>query len=107
MRQIMQAFEGRFQDQKKMAERAVAQVSDGQLHEALDENTNSLSVIIKHMAGNLRSRFRDFLTSDGEKPDRDRDSEFVEDARGRAEVMKDWQTGWQVLFDTLAELKDG
>lgn len=105
-RLVMDAFVNRFRDQKGMAERAVAQVADEQLHVALDENTNSLAVIMKHMAGNLRSRFRDFLTSDGEKPDRDRDGEFVDDLRTRAAVMAAWEEGWGVLFGSLAALTD-
>jgi hypothetical protein len=103
---VMKAFVHRFRDQKGMAERAVAQVRDEQLHVALDENTNSLAVIMKHMAGNLRSRFTDFLTSDGEKPGRDRDAEFVEDGAAREAVMADWEAGWGVLLGALEPLTD-
>jgi hypothetical protein len=106
MRLLMGTFAARFRDQKQMAEKALAQVPDVLLHTALDDNTNSLAVIAKHMGGNLRSRFTDFLTSDGEKPDRDRDSEFVEDKTDRAAMMAAWDAGWECLFKTLAELKD-
>ena len=94
-----------FQSQKRGAEKAVVQLSDEKLHVPLDANTNSVAVIMRHMAGNLRSRFADFLTSDGEKPGRNRDAEFVEKpSLSREELMADWESGWQVLFDTLAAL---
>ncbi|HVT79080.1 MAG TPA: DinB family protein [Phycisphaerae bacterium] len=105
-RLVVGSFITAFQSQKQMAEKAVNQLPDDQLHRALDDNTNSLAVIMKHMAGNLRSRFTDFLTTDGEKPDRDRDSEFVDDAPGRAALMSHWEQGWKCLFDALAPLSD-
>jgi len=105
-RLVIDPLTKRFQAYKEMAEKAVAQVSDAQLHQPLDENTNSIAVIMKHMAGNLRSRFTDFLTSDGEKPNRDRDSEFVDDNKDRAAIIADWNNGWQILFDELARLTD-
>jgi hypothetical protein len=94
-----------FQAQKRLAERAIVQLSDEQLRTPLDPNTNSVAVIMKHMAGNLRSRFADFLTSDGEKPDRDRDGEFVDTFPSRDAMMEHWERGWRVLFDTLASLR--
>jgi uncharacterized damage-inducible protein DinB len=105
-RSIIDTFTRRFQSDKGLMERAIAQVSDEQLHAALDENTNSLAVIMKHTSGNLVSRFERFLTSDGEKPNRDRDSEFVDDIADRAEMMARWEKGWGVLFKTLSELTD-
>ena len=106
-RTLIATFERRFRDQKAMTERAVAQVPDDRLHVPLDANTNALAVILKHMSGNLRSRFTDFLTSDGEKGDRDRDSEFVDDpAEDRAAIMARWERGWSALFDALAALGD-
>lgn len=93
-----------FRKYKELAERAAAQAPDAALHEPLDGNTNSIAVIMKHVAGNLRSRWSDFLTTDGEKPGRDRDGEFVDTHASRAELMKDWESGWAVLFDTLASL---
>src|SRR5206468_2077898 len=80
------------------------QLSDEQLRRPLDENTNSVAVIMKHVGGNLRSRFTDFLASDGEKPDRDRDGEFVDDFASRDAILQHWECGWQVLFDALASL---
>ena len=94
-----------FRKMKKLAEDALAQVSDDELLVTLDPESNSLAVIVKHMAGNLRSRFTDFLTSDGEKPDRNRDGEFEIPGRpSREAVMADWESGWAVLFEALDAL---
>ena len=91
---------------KKLAEGAMQQVSDEQLHAALDGEMNSIAVVAKHMAGNMRSRFTDFLTSDGEKPDRNRDSEFVDPPQDREALMQSWETGWNILFAALDPLSD-
>ena len=91
-----------FETMKRLAEGALAQAGDDQLNVALDAESNSLAVIAKHMAGNLRSRFTDFLTTDGEKPDRNRDGEFeIAGPVARQMVMEDWERGWQVLFGAL------
>lgn len=95
-----------FRQYKKLAEAALAQVSDEQLQTAIDSESNSLAIIIKHMAGNMRSRWTDFLTTDGEKPDRNRDSEFEEAPSARAELMRLWEDGWERLFSALAPLTD-
>jgi hypothetical protein len=97
---ILNAFEAN----KRLADRAVEQVPDDKLHLALDANTNSIAVIMKHVAGNLRSRWTDFLTSDGEKPWRNRDDEFVDAFKGRAELLANWERGWACLFATLRSL---
>jgi hypothetical protein len=78
---------------KNLAERAMEQVSDQQLLTALDPEMNSIAVTVKHMAGNMRSRWTDFLTSDGEKPDRNRDSEFEEPPARREDLLKMWEEG--------------
>jgi hypothetical protein len=91
---------------KKLAEGAIEQVSDKELFTALDEEMNSIAVIVKHMAGNMRSRWTNFLTSDGEKPDRNRDSEFVEPPSTRAELMNLWNDGWSRIFAALEPLSD-
>jgi uncharacterized protein DUF1572 len=92
---------------KKLAEDALAQVSDEELLVTLDPESNSLAIIVKHMAGNLRSRFTDFLTSDGEKPDRNRDAEFeIEGTPSRETVMAGWERGWAVLFEALDALTE-
>jgi hypothetical protein len=94
-----------FQSQKRNAEKAVQQLPDEKLHVPLDANTNSVCVIMKHMAGNLQSRFSDFLTTDGEKQDRNRDGEFIDEQATRDAIMAHWEAGWSVLFDTLASLR--
>ncbi|SRR5579871_849712 len=95
-----------FHHYKKLAEGAIAQVSDEQLVTSLDEEMNSIATIVKHMAGNMRSRWIDFLTSDGEKPNRNRDSEFVEPPSSRAGLMKMWEEGWECVFQALGPLTD-
>ena len=91
-----------FEKMKRLAEGALAQAGDDQLNVALDAESNSLAVIAKHMAGNLRSRFTDFLTTDGEKPDRNRDGEFeIAGPVARQMVMEEWERGWQGLFGVL------
>jgi uncharacterized damage-inducible protein DinB len=91
---------------KKLVERALAQCPDEGLFTALDEESNSIAIIVKHMAGNMRSRWTDFLTSDGEKPDRNRDTEFEAPPKTRAELMELWESGWKYLFDALEPLGD-
>lgn len=92
---------------KKLAEDALVQVSDEELLVTLDPESNSLAIIVKHMAGNLRSRFTDFLTSDGEKPDRNRDAEFeIAGTPSREAIMADWERGWTILFDALDGLTE-
>jgi hypothetical protein len=97
---ILNAFEAN----KRLADRAVEQVADAKLHVALDDNTNSIAVIMKHVAGNLSSRWTDFLTTDGEKPWRKRDDEFVDSFQGRAELLAHWERGWTCLFAGLRGL---
>ncbi|MFZ0632434.1 MAG: DUF1572 domain-containing protein [Acidobacteriaceae bacterium] len=91
---------------KKLGERAMAQVSDDQLRQSLDDEANSIATIVKHMAGNMRSRWTDFLTTDGEKPDRHRDSEFEEPPSTRAALLETWEAGWSCLFSALEPLTD-
>ena len=91
---------------KKMAERAMEQVTDEQLFATLDEEMNSIAIIVKHMTGNMRSRWTDFLTSDGEKSDRNRDTEFVEPPATREELLRIWNDGWERVFHALDPLSD-
>jgi hypothetical protein len=93
-----------FRNYKKMAERAIEQVSDEEFFFLIDAEANSIALIVKHIAGNLRSRWTDFLTTDGEKPDRDRDSEFERAGDTRGSLMKFWESSWQVLFDNVEPL---
>jgi hypothetical protein len=95
-----------FRYQKKMAEGAMEQVTDEQLFATLDEEMNSIAIIVKHMTGNMRSRWTNFLTSDGEKPDRDRDTEFVAAPVTRADLIQTWNEAWQTLFEALTPLSD-
>jgi hypothetical protein len=91
---------------KALAERAMQQVSDEQLFVTLDQEANSIALIVKHMAGNMRSRWTDFLTSDGEKPDRNRDSEFEHPYATRKELLEAWEQGWSHVFQALEPLSD-
>src|SRR5579883_2601835 len=91
---------------KKLGERAMAQVSDEALLATPDPESNSIAIIVKHLAGNMRSRFTDFLTSDGEKPDRNRDSEFETPPATRAELMALWNAGWDCVFQALTPLTE-
>jgi Protein of unknown function (DUF1572) len=94
-----------FRKLKKLAEGAIAQAQDDDLYVTLDEEANSIAIVMRHMAGNLRSRFTDFLTTDGEKPDRNRDGEFeLDKPLTRSQVMADWESGWTRLFATLDSL---
>lgn len=101
---VIDAFARAFRAQKHLAEAAIKQVSDSQMRESLDANTNCIAVIMKHVGGNLRSRFHEFLTSDGEKPWRDRDDEFVDTFDSRQQMLEAWEKGWGELFETLAAL---
>src|SRR5215472_10238654 len=95
-----------FQYYKKLAERAMAQCSDENLFVALDAESNSIAIIVKHMAGNMRSRWMDFLTTDGEKPDRHRDTEFEDAPKTRTALMELWERGWKYVFDALEPLTE-
>src|SRR5579862_9346966 len=97
---------GVFHYYKKLAERALAQCPEEGLFTELDTESNCIGVIVKHMAGNMRSRWKDFLTTDGEKPDRNRDAEFETPPKTRAELMELWESGWKYLFDALDPLTD-
>ena len=95
-----------FRYYKKLGEDAMAQVTDAELCLTLDGEMNSIAQIVKHMAGNMRSRWTDFLTTDGEKPDRKRDSEFVEPPAARAELMRVWEEGWDAVWRALGPLSE-
>lgn len=105
-RLVVDAFEREFQKTRQLCDRSIAQLSDAQLHTRLDAEANSVAMLMSHLAGNMRSRWTDFLTSDGEKPWRQRDAEFEPPALDRDALMASWQSGWQVLVDTLATLTD-
>lgn len=89
---------------KKLAEQSMAQISDEEFFRTIDPESNSVAIIVKHMAGNMRSRWTDFLTSDGEKPDRNRDGEFIAENNNRADYMRAWDKGWKLVFGALEPL---
>ncbi len=90
-----------FRNYKKLAERAIEQVSDEEFFATIDEEANSIALIVKHIAGNLRSRWTDFLTTDGEKVDRNRDTEFEMIDDTRESLMQFWEAGWRTLFNSI------
>lgn len=108
MKQILQNFldesVSAFRNYKKLAENAMSQVSDEEFFRTIDQESNSIATITKHIGGNLRSRWTNFLTSDGEKSDRNRDSEFVAEGNTRESLMQFWEAGWNMLFETLQSL---
>jgi hypothetical protein len=89
---------------KSNAEKAMEQITEDEMYFSRNEDSNSVAVLIKHISGNMKSRFTDFLTSDGEKPDRNRDAEFTRDKINRDELRRRWEEGWKILFDSLAQL---
>lgn len=94
-----------FRGQKKLAEGAIEQVSDDEFFKLINAEANSIAAIVKHLGGNLRSRWTRFLTSDGEKADRHRDSEFVTENDTRESLMQAWENGWRALFQALESLR--
>jgi uncharacterized damage-inducible protein DinB len=95
-----------YRNYKTLGEKALAQMPDAHLHTELDANSNSVAVIVKHVAGNLRSRFQDFLTADGEKPDRNRDGEFeMAERASRAEILRWWEEGWAAALGSIESLR--
>jgi hypothetical protein len=97
---------GLFHYYKKLAERAMTQCPDECLFITLDAESNSIAIIVKHISGNMRSRWLDFLTTDGEKPDRNRDTEFEKPPQTRAQLMEMWERGWKYVFDALEPLSE-
>ena len=95
-----------FRYYKKLGERAMTQCPDEGLFAMLDAESNSIAIVVKHMAGNMRSRWTSFLTADGEKPDRNRDTEFEDPPATRAELMELWERGWRLVFGALEPLSD-
>jgi hypothetical protein len=101
----LQDVVARLQELKKLAEGAISQIEKEQLFQTWDDETNSIALTMKHMAGNMRSRWKDFLTTDGKKPDRNRDAEFIVEAADNPETLLNrWQEGWNHLFEALGSL---
>lgn len=95
-----------FRQYKQLGERAMAQVRDAELFASLDDESNSIAIIVKHMTGNMRSRWTDFLTTDGEKATRNRDGEFVDPPATREALMTEWEDGWTCVFRAIEALSD-
>jgi hypothetical protein len=95
-----------FRGMKSNAEQAIHQLANEDFHFKPNEESNSIAIIMKHLAGNMISRFTGFLTSDGEKPDRNRDGEFEDDFASRETIMNYWNKGWGCVFKSLEELKE-
>jgi Protein of unknown function (DUF1572) len=93
-----------FRNYKNLADKSIAQVSDDEFFRLIDAEANSMAIIVKHIAGNLRSRWSDFLTSDGEKSDRNRDGEFIAEDDTRESLLEFWEKNWQILFDSIEPL---
>jgi len=106
MRDFVESIQGEFRRYKKLGEGAFQQLQETELSSDAPGEPNSVAVIVWHISGNLRSRFTDFLTSDGEKPWRHRDEEFEKRDVGLAELRAKWDEGWAVLFDTMESLTD-
>jgi len=107
MREVLTSIEQEYRRYKKLAEGTFQQTTDTELVKVPSAEGNSIAMVVWHISGNLKSRFTDFLTSDGEKPWRDRESEFGTRTVTRAEMLAKWEDGWGVLFHTLSELDDG
>lgn len=106
MSSLVQSIHAEYGRYKALGEGAIAQVSDEQLGWTAAPNANSIAAIVWHLSGNFTSRFRDFLTTDGEKPDRRRDEEFEQRSVTRAELLAKWDAGWQVVLSSIAALSD-
>ena len=105
-RKYHEDVEREFRRLKRLAHGALEQTDEDAFFHLVDAESNSIALIVKHVAGNLRSRFTDFFASDGEKPDRDRDAEFLrEEGDTRQALMERWEAGWTTLFETLATIE--
>jgi hypothetical protein len=103
---LMETCIGELRKVKRLADKSIEQLDDAQLWMRIDPDANSVAVIMRHVAGNMRSRWTDFRTSDGEKPDRHRDQEFEDVSIGRAELLAEWEDGWQRVFAALEAVTD-
>lgn len=104
--EFLKSAKRQFQYYKSLGDKAMAQIEDQDLNWLPNDETNSIAVIVKHLHGNMLSRWTDFLTTDGEKPTRQRDAEFDNDVTGREAILKTWEEGWECLFDALESITD-
>ena len=103
---ILDVVRDELQKVKQLADKSITQVDDQQLWTTLDSEANSIAILMRHMAGNMRSRWTDFLHTDGEKPDRNRDSEFEHPPLDRSSLMAVWEAGWACVFGALEPLTE-
>lgn len=103
-RVFLQETLGRLRREKSLGDRALEQIPDDALHAQPNQESNSIALIVKHLSGNMVSRWTDFLTTDGEKPDRQRDTEFVDDDASRALVLERWEHGWACMLGAIEAL---
>lgn len=104
-KEYLKVIQARFADVKNLGDKTITQLSEQDVHWKLNEASNSIAIIVKHMSGNMISRWSDFLTSDGEKPFRNRDQEFEDDISSKQEMITLWEKGWNIFFDTLSDLE--
>jgi len=105
-KEYLNVIRARFQSMKQLGDKAIEQLSDEELHWSANDASNSIAIIVKHMSGNMISRWTDFLTSDGEKPERNRDEEFTDTYLSKTDIMDAWKKGWNVLFKTIDSLNE-
>ncbi len=103
--EFLRSARSRLESLKALGDQALARLDDAELTKTLDPESNSVAVLVQHIAGNMRSRWTDFLTTDGEKPDRNRDSEFEPGLAAKAPLRQRWEEGWRILFAALDALK--
>lgn len=104
--QYLRIVKERFMSVKSLGDKTINQLSEEDVHWALNEESNSIAVIVNHLSGNMLSRWTDFLTSDGEKPDRNRDLEFIDNIKSMSDLIELWERGWKALFTTLDVLTE-
>jgi len=102
---FLRSARARLESLKTLGDQALGRLEDAELTKTLDPESNSVAVLVQHIAGNMRSRWTDFLTTDGEKPDRNRDGEFEPALTAKAPLLQRWEEGWRILFAALDALK--
>lgn len=103
--EYLKVIKERFNNIKELADKTIVQLSNEDIHWRLNSTSNNIAIIVKHLSGNMVSRWTNFLTTDGEKQNRDRDAEFVDDIQSKEQLIDIWDKGWQTLFTTLNDLE--
>lgn len=104
--EYLKVVQERFRSVKELGDKTLEQLSESDIHWSLNETSNSIAIIVKHLSGNMISRWTDFLTTDGEKTIRNRDQEFIDNISSKNEMISIWEKGWDVLLDAIVELND-